>query len=242
MENNARTLLNNKISQFILRIDLTNDCSLNFKSLAELLRPDYEIFKTELHYNYNVNIDTVEVNKEDFIIYILGDGRYTQIKLDSFANSIIIESSRYENNLVYKDKVAKIIETLGNINSAIAARRIGMRYINSFTCFKKTDISKILRTSESKAIKDVLDQDKIARVMLVHEYQKENFMIRVQCGIPNKFYPSVITNYDLVLDIDAYENGVQPLKYWEDSISKYNHGAYDTFIEYIRDSLIEDLK
>ena len=56
MENN-RILQNNKISHFILRIDFTKDIQIDYKMLSESLKDEFATFKTELHSNYNVNID-----------------------------------------------------------------------------------------------------------------------------------------------------------------------------------------
>ena len=78
--------------------------------------------------------------------------------------------------------------------------------------------------------------------MIVHEFQCDSLMKRVQYGIPNRFYPSIISNYDLVLDIDVYSGGSMGLDVWDDNIREYNHAAYDTFLSYTKDSLIDTLR
>lgn len=62
-----RTLQNNKINQFILRIDLSADSNVNFKLLADSLKDQFDSYRTELHVNYNVNIQKEEVNKDVYI-------------------------------------------------------------------------------------------------------------------------------------------------------------------------------
>lgn len=77
---------------------------------------------------------------------------------------------------------------------------------------------------------------------MIQEFQHEDCMARVQFGVFNKFYPSIIANYDITLDIDVYCSGLIPIDSWNESIKRYNHLAYDTFISYIRDKYLESLR
>lgn len=239
---NERTLVKNKISQFILRIDLTPDSLIDFGMLAEALKSDYGSIKTELKVNFNVNVQTSEVNREQYLTYILGEAPSVTLKLDSFEKAIILMSLQYSDNSIYKDRLSHIISCIVKQNPEVKAQRIGIRYVNKFSCSKMADISKILNPSESKSIKDSLNNDGIARTMIVHEYQSISHMRRVQCGIPNRFYPSLISNYDVVLDIDVYSGGIMNIEVWEENVREYNHAAYDTFISYIKDTFVKSLK
>ena len=242
MGNNNKTLLNNKIDQFILRIDLAEDPTVDFRQLAEKLTPEYGDARTELHVNYNVDMQKVEVKKEEFLKYILGIAPQITLTIDCFEKSIVLESSHYDNNSVYKQRLAKIVKLIAEMQPEVAAQRIGMRYINKFQCLKMSEISKFFNTSEASSIKNTLKQEKISRVMLVHEYQYGDYQARVQCGIPNKYYPLVISNYELVLDIDVFGLGIQTIDSWENAVHEYNHGAYDLFMQYVKPSLLEDLR
>lgn len=240
MENN-RILQNNKITHFILRVDLLQDAQIDYKQLADSLKIEFETYKTELHFNYNVNIDKVEVKKEDFIKYLLSTPT-ANLKIDSFEKCIIIELQQYKDKTSYVHHLTKVIEALKSLGVEILAKRIGMRYINVFPCSKITEISKVLNATDAKYIKEFVVKDGIARSMLVHEYQYGDYLVRVQYGIPNKFYPSVIKNYDIVLDIDVYSSGQQSIDVWEESITQFNHQAYNTFISYIKASFLQTLK
>lgn len=237
-----RTLRNNKISHFILRIDLSEDSDVNFKLLADFLKSKFESYRTELHVNYNVNIQTEEVKKEDFLKYLLGLPPKTTLKIDSFEKSIVIETMQYENCSAYDQCLTDLIDALKQISANVLSKRIGMRYVNTFPCSKPADISKILNSSDAKLLKDTLAKNTIARAMIVHEYQCGNNLIRVQYGIPNKFYPSVLTNYDIVLDIDVYSGGLQNIDSWQETIKDYNHQAYNIFVEYLKESFFNTLK
>ena len=238
----SKTLQNNKITQFILRIDIMPGMSVDFKKLAETLSTDYGTVRTELHVNYQVDMDKVEVNKEEFLTYILGKAPNVTLQLNCFERSIVLTSNHYNDNSVYKDKVNRIITLLKEYHPGLAASRIGMRFINTFPCTKPADIGKYLTTGETNSLKDTLKRDKVSRAILVHEYQHGDYQVRVQCGIPNKFYPSIITNYELVLDIDVYGIGSQSIDRWEESIRDYNHGAYDCFIAYVKPNLLSDMQ
>lgn len=242
MEEVNKTLQNNKITQFLLRIDIMPGTVVDFKGLAEALTADYGTVRTQLHVNYNVDMQKVKVNKEEFLTYILGKAPDVTLRIDCFDRSIVLSSNHYADNSIYKERIHKLVMILKSLNPEIAASRIGMRYINTFPCSKSTEINKYLNTSEANSIKETLKRPNISRAILVHEYQNGDYQARVQCGIPNKFYPSVITNYELVLDIDVYGVGAQTIDRWEDSIRDYNHGAYDYFKEYIKPILLEEMK
>ena len=131
MENN-RILQNNKISHFILRIDFTKDIQIDYKMLSESLKGEFATFKTELHSNYNVNIDNFEVKKEDFIRYLLSTSTIS-LKIDSFEKSIIVELQQYNDKSSYMQCLTKVIEKLKALDIEINSQRIGMRYINIFS-------------------------------------------------------------------------------------------------------------
>lgn len=238
---NERTLKKNKVGQFILRIDLEKSTDVDFRKLSEMLADDYSTTQTELHVNYCVNIKAGQVDKEDYIKFVLKSPG-VKLTIDSFQKCITIESNKYEDNSIYKERIAKIIELLTLSNPDLNSERIGLRYINIFPCEKPADISKILNTCEAKSVKDSLSHDNIARSILIQEFQHEDCMTRVQFGVFNKFYPSIIANYDITLDIDVYCSGLIPIDSWNESIKRYNHLAYDTFISYIRDKYLESLK
>lgn len=238
----TRILINNKVSHFILRIDMDPSSGVQYDKLVDDLKPFSTSYKVELHTNYNVDINKTQVSKQDFLKHILGFGQFIRLFIDTFFNAIIIDASHYETNAIYKDILNKVIQVLSTQGVDVYANRVGMRFINTFPCFKKEEISKVFNASEAKAIKDGVDKESVSRVMIVEEFQVEDFMKRVQFGIPNKYYPAIITNLDLTLDIDVYTSGRQKMDLWDDVVRRCNHIAYDTFISYIKDSYRETMK
>jgi hypothetical protein len=88
----------------------------------------------------------------------------------------------------------------------------------------------------------MMAQPNQSRVIGVEEYNAEGYKMKFQYGIPNKFYPSAITNYDLIMDIDSYIQSSSSLDEWESIIADLNHSAYQRFIAEINDKYLEELK
>ena len=238
----TRVLMNNKVSHFILRIDVDPSCGVQYDKLVNDLKPEATSYKVELHTNFNVDVNSQKVSRQEFLKHILGFGQFVRLTVDTFFNAIIIDASHYETNAIYKGILSHLIQALKAQEVDVYANRVGMRFINTFPCTKREEISKVFNSPEAKAIKDGLDKTSVTRVMIVEEFQETDYMKRVQFGIPNKFYPAVISNLDLTLDIDVYTSGRQQMDLWNEIVRGCNHIAYDTFVAYIRDSYIETMK
>lgn len=239
-----RTLSRNGIKQFLIRIDLASDCKISLELLANTLAPQFKGLIKQVIPNINVNLDAAEVKKEDLIHYIITVDTGIAIKLDPTKNSIIFESNHYTNNLIYKTHIDTIIESLRAIsnNDSINATRIGMRYINYYTLSKPQQIKNVFQTNHARSIETSLHKPNISRCVNVEEFTTGSYQIRVQYGIPNSYYPKVITTHDLLLDIDIYHIGQQNIADWTNSIKEYNHAAYQMFDSYIKESYKESLK
>lgn len=240
--NENRTLTSNKINQFILRIDFENKSQINFQQLTEVLRDYFLSYKTELRHNYNVDIRTVQVNKEDFLKYIFETSDNLRVELDSFEKAIIIQTGKYKDSSTYTGCLTNLIQVLTEMYPNTTAKRIGMRFVNLFPCSKYSEVSKYLQSAPARSIRESSQNEHIARVINIHEYQYGDCLARVQYGMPNKFFPSILTSYDVLLDIDVYSGGLQSITSWEENIRSYNHYAYDLFTAYVKDSLLEELK
>lgn len=236
---NKQTLSKNKITQFILRIDLPKDCILDFHRLAIDLKNDYVRFVENREHNVHLNIDTQEISHRDFINYTLHAENGVQLILNTSQKIISFESNSYIDNSVYVDRLTAIIEMINRQGIPnLMSSRIGMRFINLFPCEKKDIIKRILQKPNDKAIIDSLAKENINRSVFVEQYNYGNYFVRVQYGIFNKFYPSVIRNLDLTLDIDVYYGGLTPIEEWTDNIKTYNHAAFEKFKEYVEPKYI----
>jgi uncharacterized protein (TIGR04255 family) len=240
---NEQTLPKNKITQFILRIDLPKDCTLDFRQLALDLKDDYVRFVENTEHNVHLDLDRHSVTERDFINYVLHADNGVQLILNTSQKTISFESNSYIDNSVYVDRLAAIIEKINNQGIlGLMSSRIGMRFINLFPCEKKENIKKILQKPNDKAIIDSLAKVNLNRSVFVEQYNNGNYFVRVQYGIFNKFYPAVIRNLDVTLDIDVYYGGLRPIAEWTEDIRTYNHAAFDKFKEYVEPSYIETMQ
>ncbi len=240
---NEKTLPKNRIAQFILRIDLPKDCILNFHQLALDLKDDYVRFVENTEHNVHLDMNTKQVTHRDFINYMLLADNGVQLLLNTSQKIISFESNSYIDNSVYVDRLTSIIEKINNQGVVgIMSSRIGMRFINLFPCEKKEGIKKILQKPNDKVIIDSLAKENLNRSVFVEHYNYGNFFVRVQYGIFNKFYPAVIKNLDLTLDIDVYYGGLTPIAEWTEVIRTYNHAAFDKFKEYVEPSYIISMR
>lgn len=236
---NEQTLPKNKITQFILRIDLPKDCTLDFSQLALDLKDEYVRFVENTEHNVHLDFDRHSVTERDFINYVLHADNGVQLLLNTSQNIISFESNSYIDNSVYVNRLASIIEKINNQGIiGLMSSRIGMRFINLFPCDKKENIKKILQKPNGKAIIDSLTKVNLNRSVFVEQYNNGNYFVRVQYGIFNKFYPAVIRNLDITLDIDVYYGGLTPIADWTENISIFNHAAFVKFKEYVEPSYI----
>lgn len=242
VEKKERVLLHNNITQFILRIDVQRTDSINLAKLADSLSVDYMITKREIVNNIKVNIDNSEASIEKCTNYHLDSGEGVLLSINA-DNSINLQSTVYETNKVYKERLSKIIDNLIKQNGQnVNALRIGMRYINNFPSEKINSIHSYIAPQKAKIVKGMLQKANTSRAIAIEEYVEDSCNIRVQYGIPNLYYPSIIRRFDVMLDIDVFANGLQNISDWADSISIFNHTAYDTFISYMNPSYIEKMK
>ena len=240
---NKQTLPKNKITQFILRIDLPKDCSLDFRQLALDLKDDYVRFVENTEHNVHLDLDRQSVTERDFINYVLHTDNGVQLILNTSQKIISFESNSYIDNSVYVGRLAAIIEKINNQGIVgLMSSRIGMRFINLFPCEKKENIKKILQKPNDRVIIDSLSKANLNRSVFVEQYNNGNHFVRVQYGIFNKFYPAVIRNLDVTLDIDVYYGGLTPIVDWTESIRTYNHAAFDKFKEYVEPSYIATMQ
>ena len=165
---NEKTLSKNKISQFILRIDLPKDCIIDFRKLALDLKDEYVRFVENTEHNVLLDIDTQQVTERDFINYVLHADNGVQLLLNTSQKTISFESNSYIDNSVYVDRLASIIETINNQRiENLMSSRIGMRFINLFPCERKEGIKKILQKPNDKAIIESLSKDNLNRSVFV---------------------------------------------------------------------------
>lgn len=244
MSNPERTLTKNKVSTFIIRIDLDMSSELDYGEISDALGKVFPNKQIQISPHFNVNLDNVSIEKVEVKKFLFFIEPNVRLEVSPVDKAIIFSSNYYTTNDLYKECLGKIVEVFGErAGGALKARRIGMRFINTFPTNKDGNLPTVLNTSETKILKDSLaKKNDLSRLIMVDEYLKEDYRIRVQYGVPNKFYPNKISSQDVILDIDVYSEGLQSIENWCDMISVYNHAAFDTFMGYVRGEVVEALR
>lgn len=240
-----RRLLKNSIELFILRFDLIQNIDIDFNLIISDISRLFDRTEKRMQTNFHVNFttDKSEVSKQESYDYVLikEKERYS-ITFSKNQNAFWFETSNYINNQTYTNVIIEVLNSAQKNKINLTTRRIGMRFVNNFYCATPKHISKVFTTDISKTIIQRLSQKSISRIIFQEEFNFDVCKVRVQYGIPNKFYPAVINNFDLLLDIDAYEDKIQELDSIYDTIVNLNHCAYNSFISNVNSNYLNTLR
>ena len=243
MEMETRTLSQNKVKQFLIRIDLEKTQPLDFLAVVNSLTQFYDRVEQQLVPNLKINLNSGEVKNEAIKHFLfIKEGGHT-LKVDPVERAFILNTNSYLDRSNYLDDIQNLIRIVTSLTQGqCKALRIGMRFINVFECDKPSSYTKMFNKDEGRLLALMRGKSQICRALLVNEYQTENGLARVQFGFPNKFYPSLLHDNEVILDIDSFSNGLQEVKDWADILEALNHKAYDLFLQYMNQEYIQILK
>lgn len=241
-----QTLTRNNIKKFLLKVEFTKDNKIKIPNAAEIISKYFD--RTEKRLIKKLTLSFTQGSpaadeQEVFDFVLISESKSISLTFSEVQNAFWIESTQYKNRSIYKDIINKVVFELSSISQEIEAKRIGLRYINEFKCDNVNKINTIYGKRLSSILKSMMMNNNHSRVISVEEFNNDNgFKLRLQYGIPNKFYPSIITVYDLLLDIDSYFESTCKIIEWNDIITKLNHAAYDQFILTINQNYLKELK
>jgi uncharacterized protein (TIGR04255 family) len=240
-----RRLTKNAIESFIIRFDLVLGNSIDFNKLLADISRFFDRTEKRRQTNFQVNFtsDKSEVNRLESFDYVLikERERYSMTFSES-QNAFWFETTNYVNNETYAGIIAELLISAQKNAVNISTRRIGMRFINNFNCSSSKRIAQIFNTEISKTLVQRLNQENISRVICQDEFNFDGNKVRVQFGIPNKFYPAIINNFDLLLDIDSFDDSMQEIVTIKETIGQLNHFAYKAFVSCVNSKYIDTLK
>lgn len=240
-----KTLTKNAIKNFILRIDLIRTDELNVNKLAQGMTKYFDRAEKRHISKYNITITKGVSEIEQgaaFDVVLVSEGKGMSMTFSEMQNAFWIESTQYRDNSVYKDIISETISVINSSSMELQSRRIGLRYINEFRCEKHRDIGKIYGKRLATILRSMLTGSNQSRIIGLEEYNNEEYRLRLQYGIRNKFYPAAISVFDLLLDIDSYIEDTNELGEWNDVIRNLNHAAYDQFTKEINPKYLEELQ
>lgn len=240
----SRSLSNNGIKQFIIRIDLLPTDKISFESFANAVAPHYSGLVKLVVPHLNINLSSQEFEQTVVTHYQIKIEEGVDIKMDPVQNCIIFESNHYISNDLYKSTMSNLFGIMKSVmgEKRLIAKRIGMRYINYYAVSSKDGIGEILNEADNKSLIHSLGKENVNRVIFVEEQKLGDKQVRIQYGVPNNRYPNLISSLDILLDIDVYTCTPISVEDWDETLSECNHIAYDNFKKYIKQSYIESLK
>lgn len=238
-----RTLKNNSITRFLLKIDFLPNLDFDFSSLVNELSTAYTRLEQRTHTSYDIDLNQNDLKRNETLSYVfINELPNFTLTFDSHLKSIVFESSQYINSSVYKECLTKVIETLKALSKDLISKRIGMRFINEFPCNNIKQSSKIFEKERAKSLISLAANEYISRLISQEEYNMNDYKLRMQYGFPNKFYPAVLSKFDLLLDIDAFDDTQHAMDEWLNVLKILNHAAYDKFSNAVNTSYVERLK
>lgn len=240
-----RKLSKNSLELFILRFDLVQDSKIDFDLLLSDFIKHFDRSEKRHLTNFEVNFttDKSEVNQVAGHDYVLTkDKENYSMTFSKSQNAFWFETTNYINRETYTNLVNELIKSAEKKGIKLSTRRIGMRFINNFNCNNAKHISKIFISDIAKTLTQRLKKDNMSRFICQEEFNFDVCKVRVQYGIPNKFYPAVLNNFDLLLDIDSYDDKIQEHENLIETINGINHCAYNAFVSNITPLFLESLK
>jgi uncharacterized protein (TIGR04255 family) len=244
-----RRLINNNITSFILRIDISNEFDCKIDEIAKGISDHFH--RTERKPKKSITFmvkkeklgsnDFEEIEDEDIVLI----NEETNLKLtlipEKIQSSIVFESKKYTDSSLYRNTLDSLIACFREKKSEIKSKRIGIRFINEFPCNNINNIKKIFDSKLANNLIGSVKKEKISRILTQEAFNYETYKITFHYGIHNKFYPSILKSYDLFIDTDVYDDSSNDLDSWSEIVDKLNHIAYDKFRESINNGYIEKM-
>lgn len=237
-----RTLRKNSIKSFILRFDL-GDGEIPIAEISEKMSAYFDRIERRQVSAFAIKFTEGQsgFNQETSSDFVLVS-KNLSMTMSEMQKAVWLESSSYLNNSIYKEILERLISTIQGESDSVTAKRIGMRFINEYQCNSPKNISNIFDKRLSSILKSMTSEINQSRVICIEEYNNDEYKLRLQYGIPNKFYPARISVYDLLFDIDSYFDASCDTDSWSDVVREINHAAYGKFLESMNPKFLETLR
>lgn len=146
---------------------------------------------------------------------------------------IHIEYLRYKYFESLKKEFTNILSTFFDKYPDVAAKRLGLRYINEFELPNGDpfDWSNYFRSTLLCTHNFPKDKKSIARAFNILEFNPGDFNLRFQFGMHNPDYPAPIKKRHFIMDFDAYRSGLQEFSEISGNLDKY-HDEIQKLFEY----------
>lgn len=245
-ESQIRTLENNSIKNFILKIDLIPGAGQCFTDIIAQIADLFD--RTEKRqidgfaFDFNTSGSSTLKRTQDYDYVLVSEKNKITLTFSTTLNSFWLESSSYKDSSVYKSTISATVNAFRSVRPGVKSIRIGMRFVNEFKCEKINDIRKLLKRVNAGMVISLLSDSNLSRALAYQEFNTDGEKTRLQYGIVNRFYPAVISSYDTIIDIDSYYDFQIGIDDWEDKIAQLNHTDYNYFIKVLNPNYLDKLK
>jgi uncharacterized protein (TIGR04255 family) len=245
MTETSSTLSKNALKKFILKIDFGLLENSIIAEIVNSINPQFDRIEKRLIQGVKFKIDpqNTEVHKEEtFDVICVSDINGITLTFSERDGSITFESNKYKDKDTYLGILNSLIQSFSTLKYDYSSRRIGMRFINEFTCDRKSNISKIFDKRLASTVRSMLSTESNSRVIAMEESTAEQYKSRVQYGVINKFYPEPIRLYDLLLDLDFYIDTPVALIDFGEITKTLNKAAFYLFKSCMNPAYLEKMK
>jgi len=200
----------NYIKEVVARLDFLNnqeefDSNLPVEFLDNI-KKRFPIAETSSGIINNIHLDKNNISKtqESFKEWIFhGINRDKSIKVSS--KYIIVSLKKYFNKDDFINDFTTPIDLLLK-KPSIQVQRTGIRFINIFDdiIHEYSDIADYFSPMISSSFTTLYNPNYCSRNILITEYLINDIKLRMQSGIFNPNFPSVIKKKDFIIDVDAF--------------------------------------
>ncbi|GAG30680.1 unnamed protein product, partial [marine sediment metagenome] len=180
------------------------------KEFQKLIKKEFQILEDQKgikieHKFKGTAIETIETKTTEMPKWMFFNT--TKKRIVSFENNnIVVEFKEYTHFEEYFKIVKLVIESLFQQFPSIISTRLGLRYLNKINLEEKSPFKwdTLLNKSLLDPMNFISDKEYMSRYVTLFELNKEDYMLRFQCGIANSLYPSPIIRKEFILDYDCF--------------------------------------
>jgi len=147
----------------------------------------------------------VKSKKEDLVKWIFFNRKKTRM-LSIESDSLTLEFKEYKNFSEFEVIVKLILESLFGVFSSISSTRLGLRYINQIELNEGEPFKweGYINNSLLCSLDFIREKEEVSRYITSYVLNREDYQLRIQCGIANSLYPSRIIKKEFILDFDCF--------------------------------------
>ena len=153
-----------------------------------------------------------------------------QLTLSAYPSKITVAIKKYLSREAFIPIITNISDIYSHSSdSTISSRKIGIRFINYFDTKNLKTYGRVFQKNIANVVRDISTDSNLSRSIAVQEYNFSWCKSTIQYGFPNKWYPEVLRDKTLLLDINVYSEAEYEVKDWLDAINSLTEQANKHF-------------